>query len=75
MIAAVVVVGHEGFDLLFQIARQVIVFQQDAVLERLVPALDLALGHRVIGSAADMVHVMTFQPFRQVVREVGRAVV
>ena len=32
-----VVVGHEGFDLLFQIARQVVVLQQDAVLQRLVP--------------------------------------
>jgi hypothetical protein len=29
-----VVVGHEGFDLLFQIARQVVVLQQDAVLQR-----------------------------------------
>jgi hypothetical protein len=33
VIAAVVVVGHEGFDLLFQIARQVVVLQQDAVLQ------------------------------------------
>jgi hypothetical protein len=39
------------------------------------PALDLALGHRMVWSTADMVHVMAFQPFRQVVRDVGRAVV
>jgi hypothetical protein len=44
MVAAVVVVGHEGFDLGFQIAREVVAPQQDAVFERLVPALDLALG-------------------------------
>jgi hypothetical protein len=35
----------------FEIARQVIVFEQDAVLERLMPALDLALGHRIIRRA------------------------
>jgi hypothetical protein len=44
MVAAVVVVGHEGFDLDFLIAREVVAPQQDAVFERLVPALDLALG-------------------------------
>jgi hypothetical protein len=30
VVAAVVVVGHEGFDLIFQITRQIIVLQQDA---------------------------------------------
>jgi hypothetical protein len=33
----------EGCDLRLQIARRVIVFQQDAVLKRLVPALDPTL--------------------------------
>jgi hypothetical protein len=67
VIAAVVVVGHKGLDLGFQIARQVIVLQQDPVLQRLMPTLDLALGHRVIWSAADVGHVVALQPFRQVV--------
>src|ERR1700730_14754746 len=49
VIAQVIVVNDEGLDLGFEIARQVIVFEQDTVLERLMPALDLALGHRVIG--------------------------
>ena len=48
MIAGMVVLRHEGGDLTFEIARQVIVLEQDAVLERLMPALDLALGLRVI---------------------------
>jgi CO/xanthine dehydrogenase Mo-binding subunit len=48
VISQVIVVGDEGRDLGFEIARQVIVFEQDAVLERLMPALDLALGHRMI---------------------------
>jgi hypothetical protein len=34
---------EEGFDLEFKIARKEVVLQQDAVLERLMPALDLAL--------------------------------
>jgi hypothetical protein len=42
-LSAVVVVIDEGVDLGFQVARQIIVFKQDAVFERLVPALDLAL--------------------------------
>src|SRR5580704_5581160 len=57
VIAQVIVVGDEGLDLSFEIARQVIVFEQDTVLERLMPALDLALGHRMIRRATDMLHV------------------
>jgi hypothetical protein len=45
----VFVLRHEGRDLAFEIAGQVVVLKQDAVLERLMPALDLALGLRVIG--------------------------
>ena len=41
MIAQVIVVGDEGLDLGFEIARQVIVLEQDPVLERLMPALIL----------------------------------
>ena len=48
MIAQVIVVIDKGRDLRLEIARQVVVFQQDAVLEGLVPAFDLALGLRVI---------------------------
>src|SRR5271170_3785381 len=49
VVSAVVVVGDERRDLGFEVAGQEVVFQQDAVLEGLVPALDLALGHRMIG--------------------------
>lgn len=51
MITAMVVVIDEGVDLLTEITRQVIVFQQDAVLQGLVPPLDLALGLRVISTS------------------------
>ena len=51
VISQVIVVGDDGRDLAFEIARQVIVLEQDAVLERLMPALDLSLGHRMIRRA------------------------
>jgi hypothetical protein len=38
VVAALVVVCHKGLDLIFQIARQLVVLQQDAVFQRLVPA-------------------------------------
>ena len=50
VVAQVIVVGDEGADLGLEIARQVVVLEQDAVLERLVPALDLALGLGMIAA-------------------------
>ena len=51
MIADVVIVLDEGADLPFEISRQVVVVEQDAVLQGLVPALDLSLGLRMIRRA------------------------
>ena len=48
MIADVVIVRDEGVDLPFKIAGQIVVVEQDAALQGLVPTLDLALGLRVI---------------------------
>jgi hypothetical protein len=75
MISQMIIVGDEGFDLGFEIARQVVVLEQNAVLERLMPALDLALGHRMIGCATDVLHVLAIEPFRQVRREVAGAII
>jgi hypothetical protein len=41
VVAGTVVVGHEGGDLAFEIAGEVVVLKQDAVLERLMPTLEL----------------------------------
>ena len=65
MIAPVVVVLDKCGDLSFKVAGQVIVLQQNAVLERLVPALDLSLGLWVVGRAADIAHVLTAKPKSQ----------
>ena len=40
MVAPVIVVLDEGFDLGPEIARHIVVFQQDAVLQRLMPPLE-----------------------------------
>ncbi len=65
MVTAVVEVIDELVDLAFDIAWQVIVLQQDAVLEGLMPAFDLALGLRVIGCASNMVHFPVLKPLGQ----------
>ena len=48
VVAMVVVMIAEGADLHFQISGQIVVFEQDPVLERLMPALDLALRLRMV---------------------------
>src|SRR3954453_2907903 len=67
MVAAMIVVLDEGRDLALEGAGQVVVLEQDAVLQGLVPALDLALGLRMAGRAADMIDGMIGQPFGQTV--------
>lgn len=70
VIAGMIVMFDEGGDLPLEIARQVIVVEQDAVLQGLMPALDLALGLGMIRRAAHMLHVFMFEPPGQVVRDV-----
>ena len=71
VIAGMVVMRHEGRDLAFEIAGQVVMLEQDAVLERLMPALDLALGLRMERRSADVLHVLLIQPLREIRRDVG----
>ena len=48
MIALVFVVIGDDFYLGFEITRQEVIFQQDAVLHSLLPRFDLTLGVRMI---------------------------
>ncbi len=50
MVALVVVMIDKGLDLGFEIAGQEVVFQQDAVLQSLMPPLDLALSWGCYGA-------------------------
>jgi len=75
VIAPVIVVVDERPDLGFEIARQVVVLQEDPVLEGLMPALDLALGLRMVGGTADVRDVALAEPGRELARDVARAIV
>jgi hypothetical protein len=75
VVSSVVVVLDEGTDGLLEGAGQVVVLRQHAVLQRLAPALDPALGLRMVRRAADMSDAQVAQPVRQVARDVGRAIV
>ncbi len=44
VVAPMIVMGDKGVDLGLEVAGQVVVLEQYPVLQRLVPALDLALG-------------------------------
>ena len=54
MVTPMIVVLDEARDLGFEITGQIIVLEQNAVLEGLVPALDLALGLRMARGAANV---------------------
>jgi len=58
VITVKVVAFDEGADLSLKVTGQEVVFKQYPVLQGLVPALDLALGLRVIGRTADVFHVL-----------------
>ena len=75
VIAPVVVVGDERVDLSFEIARQIIVLEQDAIFKRLMPALDFPLCHRMIRRTTSVPHVLPIEPFSQVVGDIARPVV
>jgi hypothetical protein len=60
VVSAMIVMLDEGRDLGFEVFLEEVVFEQDAVLQRLVPAFDLALGLRMAGSAVDLLDPLYF---------------
>lgn len=66
VVAAVIVVLDEVANVGFEIAGQVVVFQLDAVLQGLVPALDLALGLRMVRCSSDVAHAVVVEPFSEI---------
>ena len=75
MVALVIVVIDERFDLGFEIPWQEVMFQQNPIFQSLVPSLDLALGLGMIWCAAGVLHTLVLQPFRQLAGDVAGAVV
>jgi hypothetical protein len=66
VVAVVDVVLDQGFDLRHELAKQIIVLQQDAALQHLASALDLALGQRRAGRSTDMQGMLLAEPSGQV---------
>ena len=66
VIAGVVVVLDEGVDLPFEISRRVVVVEQNAVLQGLVPALELSLGLGMIRCPAHVLHAFVLEPIGQI---------
>ena len=62
VVSAMIVMFDEGRDLGFEVFLKEVVFEQDAVLERLVPAFDLALRLRMARRAMDLIDLVFFQP-------------
>ena len=75
VIALVVVMLNERLDLAFEVAGQEVVFEQDAVLQGLVPALDLALRLRMERGTAHVAHALRFDVVRQFPSDVAWAIV
>ena len=75
VIALVIIVRDEGIDLCFEMAGQIVVLEQDAVLQGLMPAFDFALGLRMIGRPTNMIHFSVIEPFGQITRDVRGTVV
>ena len=65
VVALVVVVLDEGLDPGLEVAGQEVVFQQDAVLQSLMPTFDLTLGLRMIRRTAAVLHAVALQPLSQ----------
>ncbi len=63
VVPLVIVMTNEGGDVRLKITRQKIIFEQDAVLQRLMPSLNLALFLGMIGRAACVRHALAFQVF------------
>ena len=75
MVTLVTIVLDEGLNLGLEVAGQEVVFEQDAVFQGLVPALDLALGLGMIRRSAHVFHAAIIEPFGEVAGYVAGAVV
>ena len=62
VVPAMIVVLDECLDLGFKVFFEEVVFKQDAVFERLMPALDFALRLWVSRRAVTLFHAPVFQP-------------
>lgn len=74
MVSALIVMLDDGRNLGFKVLLEEVVFQQDTVLGRLVPAFDLALRLRMPGSTVDLAELVFLQPFTKVGSDITRTI-
>ncbi len=75
MVSLVVVVLHEPLDLMFQLARQVIMLKLDQVLHGAMVPLDLALCLGMIRSASGILHVVAVEIILELPGEIALTVI
>src|SRR3954447_9764564 len=71
VVSEMVVVSDEVADPGFEITGQIVVLEEDAVLESLMPSLDLALCLGMQRRTADMIHALIFEPFGEIAGDVA----
>ena len=71
VVAVVVVVIDEGADLALQVAGQEVVFHENPVLHRLVPALNLTLGLRMVRRTTNVIHAFILKIISQIGGNIG----
>jgi len=75
VVAVGVVVVDEGGDGGFKLPFEEVVFQQDPVLQGLMPPLDFALRLWMHRRAANVFHALVRKIFRQIASDIGRAII
>ena len=62
VVARVIVVFDEAVHGAFKIAKRLVVFEQDAVFQGLMPTLNLAFRLRMVWRAANVIHAIAVEP-------------
>jgi len=75
VVAVMIVVSDEALNARFEVTGQEVVFQQDLVLQGLMPAFDLALCLRMVWRSTNMIQTLLIEPFSQLAGDVTGAVV
>ena len=74
VVPVVIVMLNEVANLGFQVFPEEVVFQQNPVLQGLMPTLDFSLCLRVAWSAMDLLHSLVIQPFAQIFGNITGAI-
>ena len=75
VIPAVVIVRDELADAGFEFVGQIVIFEQDEIFHRAVPALDLALRHGMVRPAAGVGHAIVLEPVGQLAGDIGWSII